>query len=427
MNACIIIILIGVFQKLRSLALHPLTASHTAVERFCGAMPHLTILNLSRADNNDHKNNYDGVLRAIAGNMHHLKYLDISNCTTEPKAIEYLLPTENNSVGGCPELVSLFLFNVKSIDVNLLKKIILALPKLESLAHELFVNALVDLTEEEMDVDTARALDRLNSWIIQQDKSLPLLRYDILTKSPVFQRLNNNINTVEILINKWEQKQSAPVANVLMSLTKLKNMTLWGISEARTHMLPVLEAIGDRLQFLNLHDKSRSLSLQDIMRTCPKLVELTLFYNGVKNLQENGIHINYDHTEMACMQPVLNYLTEIDIVNMDKQMCSADMLTALLQSPGLNIIHLDYLEAMSDDVMFNVLSSPGGVALSKVHRFSLTKCSMITAAPFIDWLTKDNCTLQYMEFNKCEKVDGRILGAVAEKCPRALIIIMINV
>ena len=46
---------------------------------------------------------YDAVLRAIAANLHHLEYLDISKIEVDPKAIEYLLPTDDNILGGCPE------------------------------------------------------------------------------------------------------------------------------------------------------------------------------------------------------------------------------------------------------------------------------------------------------------------------------------
>ena len=86
--------------------------------------------------------------------MRHLKSLNISNCEVEPKIIECLLPTEDNSLGGCPELVDLDLSSNVMVHVELLKKILLALPKLRSLKHELLVNALGELTEEEMGEDT---------------------------------------------------------------------------------------------------------------------------------------------------------------------------------------------------------------------------------------------------------------------------------
>ena len=89
-------------------------------------MPHITKLSLTEAHYDD---KYDGLLRAIATNLHQLKYLDISDSDVDPKAIEYLLPTQDNALGGCPELVHLDLMGVEDVDVELLKKIILALPK----------------------------------------------------------------------------------------------------------------------------------------------------------------------------------------------------------------------------------------------------------------------------------------------------------
>ena len=415
------------FQKLESLTMCLLTPSPTALKMFCEAMPHITKLNLSLwgyPETYDYKNSYDDVMRAIAANMPHLMHLRISYCTVRPEAIEYLLPTEDNALGGCPELVELNLYGIICVDVKLLKKILLALPKLKFLAHELVVNALVDLTEEEMGVDTARSLDSLVSWIgLKQSKSLPSLRYEILSKSPVFQRLKNNIADVCITINEREQNESALVADILLSLTKLRSVKLWYISEASKHFLPLLESIGDRLQELSLYDISSSLCVDDIVRTCPKLAWLIMGHYQEDNLlPRNDINLHYDQIEKPIKQPVLNCLTLLCLKDIGEQMCSADMLIALLQSPNLNDIRLEHLEAMSDDVMFNVLSSPGCAALSKVSEFVVYDCPLITEAPFVQWLPRENCSLQRMRFYNCEKIDCEILVSVAKKCPRAVII-----
>ena len=417
------------FQKLESLTLRGQTVSPIALERFCGAMPHITKLDLSGVGDKDgynSKNSFERILRAIAGSMHHLKYLDISFCTAEPNAIECLLPTEDNPLSGCPELVHLALIGIKSVDVHLLRKIILMLPKLKVLAHYLLVYALVDLTEEEMDMDVSRSLLSLNSWTaLKQFKKFPPVRYDILAKSPIFQRLNNNIATVDMKIDKREQNKAA---NALMGQTKFRHLKFWCTTKFYMNMLPMFEAIGDYLQYIRIEDKFRcQIGVHDIMRTCPKLVELKLkrYHNKEDNeLQENDQH--HVQAEKLSKLPVLNCLTVIALTRIDKQMCSADMLIALLQSPCLTNIHISELEAMSDDVMFNVLSSPGGSALSKVTVFSVTECALITAEPFVQWLLKENCTLQYIKLNKCEKVDCKVIGAVAENCPRALIIMDIK-
>ena len=278
-----------------------------------------------------------------------------------------------------------------------------------------------------MDVDTARSLYCLNSFMSQKylkrsPPPPPPVRYDILAKSPVYQRLNNSITNVDIQIDKREQKQLTQLANVLMSLTNLRHIELWGISEDRKYILSVLESIGDRLQHLGLHNTSKGPSIHDIMRTCPKLVKLTLYYDNETELQENGTNIYCDQLEMPSMLPVLNCLRHIIIENMDQQMCSDDMLTALLQSHCLSNIHVTSLEAMSDDVLFNVLSTPGGVALSKVIHFSVTECALITAVSLVHWLTKENCSLQYMVFKKCPKIDCKILTAADVKYPKTLVI-----
>ena len=397
------------------LTLRSLAPSPPALEKFCQTMKTISELYVYSVDD---KNNYDGVLRAIATNMPDLKRLNIPNCTVEAKAIECLLPTEGGS-RGCPKLVELNLSHITNGDVMLLKKIILALPNLRSLTHDLFVDALMALTEDEMGVDTARSLDTLD--VPERSMGSPSIRYDILVRSPVFPRLINNITNVDIVIGEQEERECALIADVLMSMTKLRVLSLWGTSEARKHFLPVLESIGDQLQDLDLHEISRSLSLHDVMRTCPQLVDLQLcHYQGDESALENVLNMHDDQIEKPSKMPVLQCLTRVHIETMDKQICSADMLIALLQSPKLNSIHLSNLGAMSDDVMFNVLSSPA--ALSNVTEFEVYFCPLLTAAPFVHWIDREKCLLKDFSFSKHDNIDYKILRDVAERCPRALII-----
>ena len=65
--------------------------------------------------------------------------------------------------------------------------------------------------------------------------------------------------------------------------------------------------------------------------------------------------------------------------------------------------------------MFNALSSSGYAALSKVTEYVLKNCPLITAAPFVHWFKRDNCSLQYMGFIRCEKVDCDVLKDAANK------------
>ena len=407
------------FQKLESLHFFPLATSQTTLEQFCAAMPHMTKLILPCTN---HKIKYDGILRAIAANMHQLKYLDLSDCIYKPKAIGCLLPTRDNVLGGCPELVELDLARNKHVGVKLLKKIILALPKLRSLKHELLINALGSLTEKEMGVDTARSLNTLYARHMRHSST----RFGVLAKSPVFQRIKNKIITVDVATSISEKVQNrSALADILMSLPKLKCVELYStcISEAEENVSSWLEAIGDRVEYLKLKDFSVNPSVQDILRPCGNLIELSIFNSHKENYsQSNDNSRHQGQLKKPSKLQVLHYLTEINLINMDKESCSATMLIALLQSPRVNKIHLMNVDAMSDDVMWNVLLSRGCDFLSKVTEFTMRYCPLITAAPFVNWLNRDNCSLQYIEFYKCEKIDCDILRAAAENCPRALII-----
>ena len=408
------------FQKLKSLTLNSLNASLTALETFCAAMPRITKMDLSYAKRED---KYDRVLMAIAANMHHLKSLNISYCTVDhPKAIEHLLPTEDNTLGGCPDLVELDLCYVGNVHAELLKKIILALPKLRSLKHELLVDALADLTEEEMGEDTARCLNSLNVNLLGNRRSY--ISCDIMAKSPVFQRLRHNITTVDIreAINIAEQRESSLSADVLMSLPNLENITLRWTSEAHRRVLTLLESSGDRVKYLRLQFISGNLSVQDIMKACRNLVELSLTYRRfIGNSQRSG-NKQHDQLQWKSKLPVLHCLTEIYLRDMDEERCSEEMLLALLQSPNLSKITLEKLEVMSDDVMFNVLSSRDCNALSNVKELTVKQCPLITEAPLVHWISRENCSLQYICFYKCKKINHERLRAGAEKYPKPLMI-----
>ena len=359
--------------------------------------------------------------------MHRLKLLNISYCSVAPKAIEYLLPTEDNDLGGCPELIHLDLWHIKKVNVELLKKIILALPKLQVLKHELVVDALVNLTEQEMGEDTARAMDSLyagQTYRIPSD-SYSLIRYDVLAKAPAFQRFKNNVTTVNIHVQKDEkgQQESSSLLEVLMCLPKLRGIVLGHISEAHIHVLPLLESIGDRLKYIKFSDLSGNFSLQRIMKTCRNIEDLTIHHSHMdEDALRNGSNLHQDRSEELSKLPLLYCLKSIHLTHLDERLCSADMLIALLQSPNLNSIFIVGVDALTDDVMWNVFSSRGGAALSKVTRFTVKLCPKITTAPLVHWISREKSALQYIYFSMCEKIESKILTAAAEKSHNPLLI-----
>ena len=367
---------------MKSLTWEPLTTSPTSLENLFPAIPHITKLTITKAKYDD---KFVGLLRAIAANLHQLTYLDLSYSEVDTNAIENLLATENNALGGCPELVHLDLLGADDVDVELLKKIILALPKLRFLEHGLMVNALGNLTEEDMGEDTARHLKNLcaRNWYSP-------VRFDRLAKSPTFERFKNNITTVNIVAPIAEgQQKSALLADVLIWLPNLTSVTLCDISKSHHHVSSLLESIGDRLEYLKFCYLSGNLSIQDIMRICKNLIRL--FLDDYLLINDNNRHL--EETKELSKLPVLNYLTEIHLYSINKDVCSADMLIALLQSPNLKAIYLFNVEVVSDDVMFNVLSSGCSTALSKVTKFAVGS-PLLTAEPLVQWLATKNCSLE---------------------------------
>ena len=208
-----------------------------------------------------------------------------------------------------------------------------------------------------------------------------------------------------------------------MRLPKLNKVELNGISEALHHVSYILESIGDRLEDLIFYNLSGNLSVHDIMRTCSNLVRLLIHLSPRENDPLiNGNNRHQDQVEKPSKLPELNYLTEVCLKHMDKDLCSDDMLIALLQSTNLKTITLINGEAMSDDVMFNALASRGCTALSKVTKIVLSLCLLITEAPLVHWLSRDNYSLQDLYFFICVKVNYQRLRDAAVKCPRNVMI-----
>ena len=400
------------FQKLKTLSLGTRVVHANVLEDFCSTMKQITQLDLGGVMV-CYDPCYDGVLKAIGNNMHHLTSLDISFSRVTSNAINYLLPTEENSYTGCSKLVFLNLIGVQSLNVCTLKNIILSLPKLRCLKHEMLISALVGLTEEEMDKDTGRCLQHLrglSSWELTRS----LIRYDLLPYTPVYQRLDN-ITVVDIDVAPQFQHF---LIDLLLPLNKLKSLSLCGMSNSHQYLLPVLEVNGAQLEFLNLIYLSGNLNVYDIIRTCPFLMELTML---IDNYSENHKHPE----QLANDIPVLPFLRKASLVNMDAQLCSKDMLTALLRSPDVQDITLNQIEVMSDDVLFNVMlpTLSGRAPLLKMKNFNVIFCEAITATPFVEWLQMTNILLEELKLSDCCNVDFEVLKAAAMKYSRNLMLI----
>ena len=376
------------------------------MQLFTEEMHHMTTLNLSGVLRTDH---YDDVIRAISANMPNLKSLDISESKVQASAIEVLMPKKPSR--GCPELVYLNLMNSGLVTVDLLKKIILRLPKLQCLKHALLRKALTELTEKEMDMDTGRCLRYLYSGS-PCCCCLNEISYDALSRAPVFTRLSN-ITEVDIVV--LEESEHF-LKDILMQLKKINRLTLHNISNSQEFLLPVLESNGECLEYLHLHEISGGLNLKDVMRTCPRLVELS-----VKSIFDNNSHIPEIQTSINGGH-LLTCLKKLDLQFMEEQLCSEATLLLLLKSPCLEEFVLFEVHAMSNDVMFNYLSylSEGYVRSSKVNIIRLICCQNITEEPFVHWLAREDCMLKFIHLECCFMINCECIAAVAKKYSKTL-------
>ena len=406
------VFLLYFFQKLKSLSLSCLEISPKPLQQFTKAMHHMTTLDLSGVLPTDR---YDGVLKAISENMPNLKMLDISlgrfqEGGVQASAIDLLLPTRQNPLRGCPNLVHLDIRDNTFVTVELLKKIILRLPKLRYLKHALLMKTLVELTEKEISVDMGRCLrcffsDWSSYW---RDNEMS---YDALLREPVFTRFGN-ITEVDIVV---KDKSEHFWKEILMQLKKIQRLTLYNVWKSQEFLLPVLESNGGCLEYLSLEYLTGDLDLSDIMRTCPGLVEL-----HVSCASDTQSHQPKAKTSKS--DPVLTCLRKLDLILTDEYICSKATLVSLLKSPCLEEIYLFNVEAMSDDAMFNFLSvlCAGYRRSSKLKTIFFECCPNITEEPFVCWLDIEDCMLEFLQLSFCKKVNSKGLKAAAERHPKPL-------
>ena len=369
-------------------------------------MTHLD-LSLTETVDDDHDMN---VLQAIASSMPNLISLDVSGSQLiQGKHLESLLPTEENP-SALSKLVFLNLWKIRNVTVAHLKKIILGFPKLQCLKHDLFVNALVELTDREMGEDTGRCLKHLRGKAKYGNDPI---RYTDLLIVPVFQRLDN-ITVVDIVITN---KMEASLERLLMPLKKLKTIILHDLESFHTALLPVLKENGKSLEYLILFGAAGNFGIQNIKRTCPALQELSV------ECQKGTFTNNDDQmVQKSEKQHYFHGLKKLTLGNITDQMCNKAMLASLLLSSQLEEISLTSVEAMSDTVMRNVLEAWDVYApLSEVRKFSVQSCK-VSAVPFVCWLTSIKVTLESLKFVSCSEVDKDALLNAATEYPRDLLL-----
>ena len=379
----------------------------------CETMTHMKELNLS--DLLGHPWG-DKVLRAISVSMPQLQNLNIAYSEVSLSALECLLPTEEIPRSGCPDLQVLNLMEV-STTVEFLKKIIIRLPKLRSLKHKLMVDVLVEITDDELGMNSGRCLEHLYLDVPkkQNDPSSECL---ILQNAPVF-AVECNVTRIDIV---YDIKSIVSTKDSLLPLKKLNSISFDRVSKSRDGLMSLLESKGDCLEYVRLTKSYESVSLCDIIRTCPKLKHLMVSYWGY-NTESDSVADHQHQKEEQIDRCVLPCLRKIALFGATKDMCSSETLISLLLSPQLEEISLGSVQAMSNDVMFKVMSS-SRTALSKVKHFALTSCPAITAAPFVQWLRMDKNALEDLHFEYCKMKDEDVLHAAVKNYPRPLNVIV---
>ena len=354
----------------------------------------------------------DEVIRAIAISMPHLEKLDLLDCNVSISALECLLPSEDNPLRGCPNLDSLSLYRIRDITVAFLKKIIFSLPKLEFIVHELMLDVLVEVTDVELGVESGRCLEEFHVDLPSRVKQPT--HYNILQKAPIFAS-ECNITHADVRVQTFSK---IPVKDLLLPFKKLNSITIHRMLKSSEGFVSVLESKGLCLETLHLIKISNTVSLDDIIKTCPNLKELIVKYHSF----ETESDFKADHKrqqDQQTDQSVLPCLKTITLENVSDDMCNSETLISLLLCPNLKKINFTSVQTMSDDVMFKVLSS-SRASLSKVKSFTLHSCPAITATSFVQWFNSEKIELEDLHITDCDMDDQDVLHAAVEKYPRQL-------
>ena len=276
---------------------------------------------------------------------------------------------------------------------------------------------MAELTDGEASLGSFSSLNQFRLHrLAHQDatcKGIPI-RYDILQKAPNFASICN-IADVEVSL---ESHSTIYLTDLLMPLAKLRSVTLHGLSKGHTGLLTVLESKGHQLRELHLFNVHAAVSFQDITRTCNLLQEFTL----TSVLSCDSCNVQEDYTSEDYGQYGLFRLSKLTLGYLCGNLCTSQMLVALLVSPYLKTINLTSVDSMDDDVMACVNKScPWGLStLTSVEYFYLENCPYITASPFVHLLNKEGTMLKVFHIKECDMVDRDAVRAAVEMCPRPL-------
>ena len=252
------------FQSLEVLSLSRIPISLSLLVDLCETMTHMKDLNLPR---DIHTPGCDKVITTISVSMPHLQKLNIENCSVSLSALECLLPTEDNPRRGCPDLQILNLNRVRGMTVDFLKKAIICLPKLQCLQNRLMARVLEELTDEELGMKSGRCLEHLHLCMPFKCSG----RF-ILQDAPVF-ATECNVTRVDIVPDSDQIQRDR-----LIPLKKIISIIIRPAVIFADGYISLLESKGDRLEFLRLIKSAETVSLSDIIRTCPNLKELSVGY-----------------------------------------------------------------------------------------------------------------------------------------------------
>ena len=119
-----------------------------------------------------------------------------------------------------------------------------------------------------------------------------------------------------------------------ISTIKKNSISLHTLSRSVDGYRSLLGSKGDRLEFLRLTNSAKTVSLSDVIRTCPNLKELSVGYVSSTVKSATDADSEYQKEEQI-ERSVLPCLKKIDLSKVCNELCSSETLISLLLCPQL--------------------------------------------------------------------------------------------
>ncbi|XP_042310851.1 uncharacterized protein LOC121923954 [Sceloporus undulatus] len=403
-------------------------------------LPHLVALDLSETQCNTQ------VLSAVGSSCQHLQKLDILNCKRLlPDSLLYLAYDPVASSFCCPALQQLRVHGLQPIPKSqsltwALAFLLLALPRLRILIHDLLPEAMCLIHNQHL--DSAQMPSGFPS-LVQLAQGRPFLhgneeqsRY-ILGLKEVFNVSESFLPVASAMCPYLEeatvfQECNGSFLQSLLSFRYLTHLSVFSINgRDLADLFAVTAYLGPQLQSLWCKDfgYSDALSFHTLLSHCPNLQEFAAFLHPQVPPYRPNIALDHGTSPTSLKFPLLCYFT-LDLFEKENPLSCQHatqvkncLISVFQHSPMLEIMSL-YRLPFSLDNLFEKVLEPPSHALANLISLSLTE-NEVSIHTIHLLLSADN-ELSFLELHRCPDINKRAYEELRQRISRQGLEVRIN-